>query len=580
MQAASQETYKPVVSVFQKDSFMQNPVMKVLAKERADDTIIGEALERKGFENGLYDKRKAVDFEMKKIRVAVVGGGASGMVAAIAASRAGAEVFLIEGNDRVGKKLLSTGNGKCNFTNRNVERIAEHVCHVGRTRLQGSEPGGDAVSVGKSERAYFPSNLHHAIIPADSDRMTIHAVKDETFHSNDLSFPARVLERFGYRETIDFFKSLGVVPKERNGGIYPAGGQASAVLDLLRLELLRQDVKVICSMKIKSCGLRVKDICIGDAQAKEIDIRDVRMKEIRSNDFYTGKPRKKNCCANKFQAGGLSALGASEFVLEGTGPDGTSSMSADRVILACGGKAAPGTGSDGSGYTLAKNLGHSVTPLSPALVQLKCQEDFYKQLSGVRTDGAVRLYVDGRLAAEDQGELQLTAYGISGIPVFQVSRFAGLALQARRRVEAELDLMPSMSQGELEAYFCSFSPECYGGLLNKKLLALLLKRYGREPGRLAAGVKTFRTRIKAVNSYENAQVTAGGVDTRQIDPCTMMSKIVPGLYFAGELIDVDGSCGGYNLQWAWSSGYVAGRSAAAFISHRDGVKANGVKQKY
>lgn len=257
-------------------------------------------------------------------------------------------------------------------------------------------------------------------------------------------------------------------------------------------------------------------------------------------------------------------MGASEFVLKGTGPEGKPfSLSADRVVLACGGKAAPGTGSDGSGYTLAKKLGHSVTPLSPALVQLKCQEDFYKQLSGIRTDGIVRLYVDGQLAAEDQGELQLTAYGISGIPVFQVSRFAGLAMQAGRKVEAELDLMPSMSGMELETYFRAFSPECYGGLLNKKLLALLLKRYGKEPGRLAAGVKSFRTRIKAVNSYENAQVTAGGVDTRQIDPCTMMSKIVPGLYFAGELIDVDGSCGGYNLQWAWSSGYVAGRSAAA-----------------
>ena len=257
-------------------------------------------------------------------------------------------------------------------------------------------------------------------------------------------------------------------------------------------------------------------------------------------------------------------MGVSEFVLKGTGPEGKPfSLFADRVVLACGGKAAPGTGSDGSGYTLAKKLGHSVTPLSPALVQLKCQEDFYKQLSGIRTDGIVRLYVDGQLAAEDQGELQLTAYGISGIPVFQVSRFAGLAMQAGRKVEAELDLMPSMSGMELEAYFRAFSPECYGGLLNKKLLALLLKRYGKEPGRLAAGVKSFRTRIKAVNSYENAQVTAGGVDTRQIDPCTMMSKIVPGLYFAGELIDVDGSCGGYNLQWAWSSGYVAGRSAAA-----------------
>ena len=436
---------------------------------------------------------------MKKIKVAVAGGGASGMTAAIAAARAGAEVFLIEGNDRVGKKLLSTGNGKCNFTNYDLRRNFPNDDPQARNRIRGGRraDGCEEKTVG--------------------------------FHSNDLSFPQKVLERFGYEETIGFFRELGVVPKERNGGIYPAGGQASAVLDLLRIELERQGVKVTCSVKIEGCAVQEKDICIGDAQAS-----------------------------------GFSSLEMPGFLLEGTGLEGKRfSMSADRVILACGGKAAPGTGSDGSGYALAKKLGHSVTPLSPALVQLKCQEDFYKQLSGVRTDGAVRLYVDGRLAAEDQGELQLTAYGISGIPVFQVSRFAGLALQAGRRAEAELDLMPSMTRGELEEYFRSFSPECYGGLLNKKLLALLLKRYGTAPEKLAAGVKSFHTRIKAVNSYENAQVTAGGVDTRQIDPCTMMSKIVPGLYFAGELVDVDGSCGGYNLQWAWSSGYVAGRSAAA-----------------
>lgn len=436
--------------------------------------------------------------DMKKIRVAVAGGGASGMMAAIAAARVGAEVFLIEGNDRVGKKLLSTGNGKCNFTNSGLRR------NVSMNDLQ----AWNLIKDGRQTDGY----------------------KEETvgFHSNDAAFPEKVLERFGYEETIRFFRELGVVPKERNGGIYPAGGQASGVLDLLRLELSRQGVNVICSTKIKNC------VAWAQVSAK---------KDFRADDRLDfGKPG---------------------FVLEGTGPEGKPfSMSADRVILACGGKAAPGTGSDGSGFTLAKKLGHAVTPLSPALVQLKCQEDFYKQLSGIRTEGAVRLYVDGRLAAADQGELQLAAYGISGIPVFQVSRFAGLALQAGRKVEAELDLMPSMSREELETYFHTFVPECYGGLLNKKLLALLLKRYGTEPEKLAAGVKSFHTRIKAVNSYENAQVTAGGVDTRQIDPHTMMSKIVPGLYFAGELVDVDGSCGGYNLQWAWSSGYVAGSSAA------------------
>ena len=433
--------------------------------------------------------REAADSTMK-IRVAVTGGGASGMTAAIGAARAGAEVYLIEGNDRVGKKPLSTGNGKCNFTNRNVEKIAES----GR-RAGGLQPVG--------------TGLDCEVLPVPIPDMPC-------FHSGDPSFPGQVLKRFGYRETIDFFKGLGVVPKEKNGYVYPAGGQASAVLDLLRLELERLGVKVICSTRIKNVRIKASDVS-----------------------------------------------GISGFVLEGTGPEGKPfSLSADRVILACGGKAAPATGSDGSGYALAEKLGHSVTPLSPALVQLRCQEDFYKRLSGIRTEGTVRLYVDGKPKAEDRGELQLTAYGISGIPVFQVSRFAGLALPEGRNVTAELDLMPSMSRKELETYFRTFSPERYGGLLNKKLLALLLKRYGTKPEDLAAGVKGFRTRIKAVNPFENAQVTAGGVDTRQIDPATMMSRIIPGLYFAGELADVDGMCGGYNLQWAWSSGYLAGSSAA------------------
>ena len=448
--------------------------------------------------------REAADSTMK-IRVAVTGGGASGMTAAIGAARAGAEVYLIEGNDRVGKKLLSTGNGKCNFTNRNVEKIAESGRRAGGLQPVGTGPDCE-------------------VLPVPIPDMPC-------FHSGDPSFPGQVLKRFGYRETIDFFKGLGVVPKEKNGYVYPAGGQASAVLDLLRLELERLGVKVICSTRIKNVRIKA-------SQTKDSRTKDVR---IKASDVS----------------------GISGFVLEGTGPEGKPfSLSADRVILACGGKAAPATASDGSGYALAEKLGHSVTPLSPALVQLRCQEDFYKRLSGIRTEGTVRLYVDGKPKAEDRGELQLTAYGISGIPVFQVSRFAGLALPEGRNVTAELDLMPSMSRKELETYFRTFSPERYGGLLNKKLLALLLKRYGTKPEDLAAGVKGFRTRIKAVNPFENAQVTAGGVDTRQIDPATMMSRIIPGLYFAGELADVDGMCGGYNLQWAWSSGYLAGSSAA------------------
>ena len=397
-----------------------------------------------------------------KTKVAVLGAGASGMMAAAAAARAGAEVFLIEHSGRIGKKILSTGNGKCNFTNRDQ--------------------------------------------------------RPDCYRSQDSGFPWQVVSRFGFQDTLCFFQGLGVVPREKNGYFYPAGGQASAMTELFALELERLGVQVQYGV-----------------QTRQITLRD-------------------GC-----------------FWLEGEAGDGRKtadgqskpwSLRADRVILACGGMAAPATGSDGSGYALARQLGHRVTPVYPALVQLRCRESFYKELAGIRTEARVTLYIDGKEKARDQGELQLTAYGVSGIPVFQVSRYAAEALAERQKSEICLDLAPSMGRKALKKYFETFSPEQYAGLLNKKLLSVLRKRYGDSPQALAEGVKAFRTEITGTNPFENAQVTAGGVDVRQIDPETMMSRLVPGLYFAGEIVDVDGICGGYNLQWAWSSGYTAGSHAA------------------
>lgn len=379
-------------------------------------------------------------FKLMRKTIAIIGGGASGMMAAIAAARAGGKVILIEHKDRLGKKILATGNGKCNYTN----LFQEKYC----------------------------------------------------YRSDVSDFPYKVITRFPAEETIRFFKELGIYPKDRNGYIYPNSGQASAILDALRFTVEKSGVTILYEKEVTDIKRNAKGfrICTKEETVK-----------------------------------------------------------AEAVILACGGMASPVTGSDGSGYQLAKLFGHSIVSTVPALVQLHTKESM-KPLAGIRTDGAIRLLVDGREVASDTGELQLTAYGISGIPVFQVSRYAAKALQAGKKVTARLDFLPGLTENEVQKYLDTHEPWQYSGLLNKKLLQVI------PP--VASILKNFPVTITKTNGFDQAQVTAGGVSVEEIDPATMESKLVSGLYFAGELVDVDGICGGYNLQWAWSSGYQAGISAA------------------
>ena len=256
-------------------------------------------------------------------------------------------------------------------------------------------------------------------------------------------------------------------------------------------------------------------------------------------------------------------------------------FSGETLILACGSKAAPGTGSDGSGYKLAKRLGHHIIKPLPALVQLRCPEKFFKQLAGVRADASVILYSDGRKLAEDKGEVQLTDYGISGIPVFQVSRFAARALDEGRDVRAVLNFYPECPETETRRILKERSErlkerqveDFFSGWIHKKLAALFLKQAGIRPDRTVGSLTEtqiqtlgdllyrFEVSVNGTNSFEQAQICCGGVDVREVDAQTMESKKVKGLYFAGEILDVDGICGGYNLQWAWSSGAAAGKCA-------------------
>lgn len=404
----------------------------------------------------------------------IIGGGAAGLMAAITAAENGAGVTILEHMPRVGKKILSTGNGKCNLTNLDM--------------------------------------------------------RPDCYRCGIADFPMTAIGRFSVADTVSFFRRLGVVVTDRNGYVYPASGQAQTVLDALR-------------EKTESLGVRIVTECRPETVERD----------------GTGFCVRTSCGA--FQG--------------------------DFLILAAGSKAAPATGSDGSGYDLAASLGHKIVKPLPALVQLKCRGDFFRSIAGVRTEAEVSLYTAGKhgelgdLLASDRGELQLTDYGISGIPVFQVSRYASEALDRKKRVLAVLDFFPSLKDEELfsllkeqRMYLSDRKAEGFlNGIFHKKLAALFLKAAGirgeEMAGRLsdkkllaaAELIKRTVVEVTAANSFDKAQVCMGGVRVKDVDPCTMESRLVPGLYFAGEILDVDGICGGYNLQWAWSSGYAAGASA-------------------
>ena len=397
-----------------------------------------------GMRLGMRDGGKSV-----KRQVLIVGGGASGLMAGICCAREGASVTILEHMDRVGKKILSTGNGRCNMTNLTM--------------------------------------------------------RPECYRSSQKQFP---------------------MTKNRNGYIYPNSDQASSVLDALRMEIEHLGVRVVTNCQIQ--GLRAKG----------------RRQFETKTDVGT------------FQA--------------------------DRLILATGSRAMPVSGSDGSGYTLAKSFGHHIIKPLPALVQLRCEGKFFKQLAGVRCDAVLRIKnSQGRVLAADQGEIQLTDYGISGIPTFQVSRYASVALDQKEKVTAVLDFLPSKSMKEIlpflrnRAKLLSYrkAEDYLTGLLNKKLGTVILKLAGipadllvsqirsAQLERLGHLLKEFEVPVTAANAFEQAQICCGGVDTREVHAETLESKLVPGLYLIGELLDVDGICGGYNLQWAWATGAIAGRCA-------------------
>lgn len=411
-------------------------------------------------------------------QVIVAGCGPAGMMAAIAAAREGAKVIVLEGMEKPGKKLLITGNGRCNLTNRDRK---------------------------------LPLRYHSV--------------------AGNLDWPREALAQFSVQDTLHFFRELGLLTTERDGYVYPYTGQASSVLELLLAELKRLKVKLKFSEKIERL----------EKTAEGWQVR------IDSWTYFC-----------------------------------------DSLILCCGSRAAKQTGSDGSGYELARQAGHSVTAVVPSLTALNGRGRFFSACAGVRCRAKVSLYVEQRLAGEDIGELQWTENGISGIVVFQVSRYASLALKQARQVQAELDLLPELEKTELMGILQSqrerlpdgTAAEALAGLLPKKLLLACLEQTKIKPAdpvgkalkkdsceRLIKTIKRISFPVTGVRSFDQCQVCAGGVSLAEVNPQTMESRLMPGLYFAGELLDVDGPCGGYNLQWAWSSGYVAGKHAPIQTLH-------------
>lgn len=400
--------------------------------------------------------------------VLIIGAGAAGLMAAITAAKENRKVCVLEQTDKPGKKLYATGNGRCNFTNADM-----------RTECFGG----------------------------------------------DSAFVESVLERFTVEDCLEFFHSIGIFPKNKNGYYYPSSEQAASV---------------VTALVQAAWGLGVV---------------------IRTEQTVT------------------QLLPEEHKVTVRCGQD---SYQARKVIIATGLLAAPKLGSNGSLFGEIKRLGHRFQPILPALCGFYCEGMEWKKVSGVRANGTVSALIDGEVAAEDTGEIQFTDYGLSGIPVFQISRHLSRGLYEKKRTEVRVNLLPEFTAGELQkeldyrkVQFCKQRMDnFFNGLLNQKLGDLLLKRLGIDgkrdvasllPNELQKMQEILQNIVVTVTKYrdfEFAQVCTGGIPTADVNNETLESKFAEHIYFAGEILDVDGICGGYNLHFAWATGMIAGNAAS------------------
>lgn len=410
-------------------------------------------------------------------KILVIGGGASGLVAAIVAARQGAKVTILERTNRVGKKLLATGNGRCNLTNID--------CHV------------------------------------------------RNYHGTNPKFALGALTAFDPGMAIQFFEELGISHKVEGGGkVFPFSDQASSVLDVMRMEIDR----------LNKSALLIETLTDKEVQAVTKKSKGFTVSCQDQTTYY-----------------------------------------GDKVIMATGGKATPNLGSNGSGLPILEGLGHKIIRPFPSLVQIVLDTPIVRRIKGVKVQGKVS--VRGPAASrEELGEILFTEDGISGPPVLQVSRIVSQAQTMKKTCQVELDLFPDHSLEELELIIqmkMAYQPQrSLGdfliGLINKKLIPEILKAAKlNDPKRLCSALspnevtalakvlKSWHFTAIGTRPWKSAQVMAGGVSTDQVNPKTLGSKKVAGLYIVGELLDIDGDCGGFNLQWAWSSAYLAALDATS-----------------
>lgn len=388
------------------------------------------------------------------------------MMAALAARESGRRVTIVERQARLGRKLLSTGNGRCNLTNISAS----------------------------------PSN----------------------YHGENPEFAAPALEAFSPEDTLSYFSSLGLmVSREYGGRVYPLSNQANSVLDVLRYALSSREVEILSGAPVLSAR------------------KNGRGFSVRLEDR---------------------------------------TLECSRLIIACGGCAGSRLGGVTDGYELLKGFGHSRTALHPALTQVKTDTAYPRSLKGVRADAEITLKKGGKALASRRGELLFTDTGVSGTAIFELSRSISLAGSGAR---LEISFFPGMKASGLEAHIrhmAEINPTLPAnavltGTVHNRLGQMLCKYAGIsalgtaseltqcEISAIASACLCFTLGVTGVSGFESAQVTAGGIRTSEFDPETLESRLVPGLYACGEVFDIDGDCGGYNLQWAWSSGRKAGLSA-------------------
>ncbi len=402
----------------------------------------------------------------------IIGGGAAGLISAITAKRENPSlsVTIVEGLDRVGKKLITTGNGRCNISNTD-----------------------DSLS---------------------------------RFHGENTEFAALSLDRFGKDYLESFFSSIGIEFTEENGKLYPSSLQASSVVDCLRFECERLGVKTICKAKVTSIK-KGKDFSVAGEGF-----------EIHSKALIV--------------AAGLFSGG-------------------DKL------------GCDGSVFRIMKDLGHKGVGCSPAIVQVKTETDYVKQLKGIKTCAKASLYNKNTLIREDFGEVLFCDYGLSGPAIMQISRDAFrnqgeycicLDLFSENSKNELLDILKNrvknLSHRNLEDFFTGFLNKRLGQVVLKycgfKLTQMAYELSDKDLDNIANTLKSFKFKVLGHTGFNNSQVTAGGLSTLDFDSKTMMSKIITGLFAAGEILDIDGDCGGFNLKWAWCSGILAAKEAVEYLN--------------